>query len=162
MTPLEDRVNRVIGERENPHVTALHNAQGRPQHQNQRPNHPPGSGITCYRCGGRGHIARTCTSLLGPGQTNRNAGQGGYANPTHGASKRPPFQWFQPHQQYQPRPNQSLGWQSQREQPSRTMPEFNYDRVREECMRDFTQEIENAYRRGFQEDAKAMANRVGQ
>ena len=42
------------------------------------------------------------------------------------------------------------------------MPEFNYDRVREECMRDFTQEIENAYRRGFQEDAKAMANRVGQ
>ena len=39
------------------------------------------------------------------------------------------------------------------------MPEFNYDRVREECLRDFTQEIENAYRRGFQEAAKAMAQK---
>jgi len=80
VTPLEDRVNRVIGERENPHVTALRNAQGRPQRHNQRPNHSPGSGIP-------GHIARTCTWLLGLGQTNRIAGQGGYANPTHGASQ---------------------------------------------------------------------------
>ena len=57
----EDRVNRVMGERENPHVTALRNAQGRPQQHNQRTNHSPGSEITCYRCGARGHISRTCT-----------------------------------------------------------------------------------------------------
>ena len=82
-TLLEDRVNRVIGERENPQGTELHNWQGGPPQQNQ--NHPSGSGITCYRCGGEGHIARTCTSLLGLGQTNRNPGQGGYANPTYGA-----------------------------------------------------------------------------
>ena len=36
------------------------------------------------------------------------------------------------------------------------MPEFNYDRIREEGLRDFSQEIENAYRRGFQEAAKAI------
>jgi len=155
-TLLEDRVNRVIGERENPQGTELHNWQGEPPQQNQSANHPSGRGITCYRCGGRGHIARTCTLLLGLGQTNRNAGQGGYANPTHGASKRPPFQRSQPPQQYQPRPHQGLSWQPQREQPPRTMPEFSYDRVREECLRDFTQEIENAYRRGFQEAAKAI------
>ena len=36
------------------------------------------------------------------------------------------------------------------------MPDSHYDRGREECLRDFTQEIENAYRRGFQEAAKAI------
>ena len=36
------------------------------------------------------------------------------------------------------------------------MPEFEYDWVREECWRDWSLEIENAYRRGFQEAAKAI------
>jgi len=114
-TLLEDRVNRVIGERENPHGAELHNWQGGlPQH-NQGANHLSGSGITCCRCGGRGHISRVCASPPGLGQTNRNAGQGGYANPNHGASKRPPFQQSQLPQQYPRRPQQGIGWQPQKE-----------------------------------------------
>ena len=50
-----------------------------------------------------------------------------------------------------------MSWQPQREQPPRQVPESNYDRVRQECLRDFSQEIENAYQRGFQEAAMAMA-----